>query len=211
MPRSKSSKQWLKEHFSDVYVKRAQQEGYRCRAVYKLIELDSKDSLLKQGMTVVDLGAAPGGWSEFAVKQVGDNGKVIALDILSIDAIAGVDVIQGDFREQAVLDRLMNLVQDSKIDLVISDMAPNMSGNKEVDIPRAMYLCELALDFAKNVLRSEGALVMKVFHGEGFEPLLKDVRQAFKQVVTRKPKASRPRSREAYLVAKAFNSRYHKL
>lgn len=204
MARSKTSKQWLKEHFEDEYVKRAQQEGLRSRAVYKLMELQQKDKILKPGMTVVDLGAAPGGWSVYARDIVGEQGFVAGLDLLNIDSIAGVEFIQGDFRDEDVLNQLLNILRNRKIDLVMSDMAPNMSGNKGVDIPRAMYLCELAFDFAKQVLKKDGDFLMKFFHGEGFEALLKETRTVFNKVVIRKPKASRPRSREAYLLAKSY-------
>jgi len=202
--RSKTSQKWLKEHFDDEYVKRAQKEGLRSRAVYKLMEIQQKDKIIKPGMTIVDLGAAPGGWSVYARDAVGENGVIVGLDLLDIDSIAGVEFIQGDFREPEILEKLLNLIGNRKIDLVMSDMAPNMSGNKAVDIPRAMYLCELAFDFAKQVLKPEGDFLMKFFHGEGFEPLLKDVRTNFSKVLTRKPKASRPRSREAYLLAKSY-------
>lgn len=204
MARSKTSQKWLKEHFDDEYVKRAQKEGLRSRAVYKLMEIQQKDKIIKPGMTIVDLGAAPGGWSVYARDAVGENGVIVGLDLLDIDSIAGVEFIQGDFREPEILEKLLNLIGNRKIDLVMSDMAPNMSGNKAVDIPRAMYLCELAFDFAKQVLKPEGDFLMKFFHGEGFEPLLKDVRTNFSKVLTRKPKASRPRSREAYLLAKSY-------
>jgi 23S rRNA (uridine2552-2'-O)-methyltransferase len=204
MARSKSSKTWLKEHFNDEYVKRAQQDGVRSRAVYKLMELQEKDKLLKPGMTVVDLGAAPGGWSQYARDEVGLKGNVIGLDILPIDPIAGVTFIQGDFREQSVYDELLATMNNQQCDLVMSDIAPNMSGNKGVDIPRAMYLCELAFGFAKQVLKPKGDFVMKFFHGEGWDALLKEIRQNFDKVVIRKPKASRPRSKEAYLLAKSY-------
>lgn len=205
MARSKSSKTWLKEHFEDEYVKQAQKEGLRSRAVYKLMEIQQRDKILKPGMSVVDLGAAPGGWSVFARDQVLDKGQVVGLDLLPIDPIAGVSFIQGDFREQAVLDELLEILPEAKIDLVMSDMAPNMSGNKGADIPRAMYLCELAFDFACQTLKPGGDLLMKFFYGEGFEELQKQIKQSFAKVIIRKPKASRPRSREAYLLAKSYN------
>lgn len=204
MSRSKSSKKWLKEHFDDEYVKKAQQAGLRSRAVYKLMEIQEKDKIIKPGISVVDLGAAPGGWSVYARDIVGDNGLVVGLDLLEIDSIAGVEFIQGDFRDEIVLEKLLKVLGNRKIDLVMSDMAPNMSGNKGIDIPRAMYLCELAFDFAKHALRPGGDFLMKFFHGEGFESLLSEVRTVFDKVVTRKPKASRPRSREAYLLAKSY-------
>lgn len=204
MSRSKSSGRWLNEHFEDEYVKRSQKDGYRSRASYKLIELDDKDRLLHSGMTVVDLGAAPGGWSQVAAEKVGDNGMVLASDILPIDAIAGVDFIQGDFTEESVLNELLGKLGNNKADLVISDMAPNMSGITDVDQPKAMYLVELALDMAHQVLKPGGTFVAKVFQGEGFDQYLADCRQAFQKVVTRKPAASRPRSREVYLVGKQY-------
>jgi len=202
--RSKSSGRWLKEHFDDVWVKKSQADGYRSRASYKLIELDEKDRLFRPGQLVVDLGAAPGGWSQVAVEKVGDSGLVLASDILEMDPIAGVEFVQGDFTEQAVLDELLEKLGGKRADLVISDMAPNMSGNPATDIPRAMALVELALDMAGQVLRPEGAFVAKVFQGEGFEQLVAQMRSMFKTVVSRKPDASRSRSREIYQVGKGF-------
>ena len=204
MARSKSSQRWLREHNNDQYVKRSQKEGYRSRASYKLLELNEKDRLFKPGMTVVDLGAAPGGWSQVAVQLVGDTGRVIASDILPMDAIAGVDFVQGDFTEQAVFDEILQLLGDAPADLVISDMAPNMSGMKAVDQPRAMYLVELALDMACQILKPGGVFVAKVFHGEGFDSFFQEVKRRFQRVVTRKPDASRSRSREVYLVARGL-------
>jgi 23S rRNA (uridine2552-2'-O)-methyltransferase len=204
MSRSKSSGRWLKEHFDDEYVKRAQHEGYRSRAVFKLEELQQKDRLLKPGQVVVDLGAAPGGWSQYAEKIVGAKGKVFALDILEMDPIAGVEFLQGDFREQEVLDRLMEQLKGRQVDLVMSDMAPNISGMNAVDQPRVMYLCELALDFARKTLAPGGLFVAKIFQGEGFDEFIKELRPLFDKVVFRKPKASRPRSREVYVVARGF-------
>ena len=204
MARSKSSDRWLKEHFDDVWVKRSQADGYRSRASYKLIELDEKDRLFKPGQLVVDLGAAPGGWSQVAVERVGEKGGVIASDILEMDPIAGVTFVQGDFTEQSVLDALLKVLGDRKADIVISDMAPNMSGMAAVDIPNAMGLVELALDMAQQVLRPGGALVTKVFQGEGFDALLADMRSSFSSVVSRKPDSSRARSREVYQVCKGF-------
>lgn len=198
----KSSARWLKEHFSDPYVKEAQKAGYRSRAVYKLIEIDQKDKLLQQGMTVVDLGAAPGGWSQIASKKVGKNGKVIALDLLPIDPIPNVEILQGDFTNDEVVSQL--LAKAKAIDVILSDIAPNISGHDSVDIPKAMYLAECVLDFAVQHLKANGALVMKVFQGEGFESLLKQIKQYFKATAIRKPKASRGRSREIYIVAKGF-------
>lgn len=201
MARSKSSSRWLREHFDDEYVQRAQREGWRSRAVYKLAELDQKYRLLKPGMAVVDLGAAPGGWSQYAARVLGAKGRIIALDILPMDSLPGVVFIEGDFRDEAVLARLEVELGGQAIDLVISDMAPNISGMGAVDQPRAMYLVELAVDFARQHLRAGGTFVAKVFQGEGFDALVQDLRQDFERVVVRKPKASRPRSREVYLVA----------
>ncbi|WP_294946463.1 23S rRNA (uridine(2552)-2'-O)-methyltransferase RlmE [Sulfurivirga sp.] len=202
MARSKSSKRWLKEHFDDFYVQKAQREGWRSRAVYKLQEIDEKDRLFRPGMTVVDLGAAPGGWSQWATHRIGEKGHVYALDILPVEPFAGVTFIQGDFREDEVYQALLDALGGRPVDLVMSDMAPNMSGNRAVDIPRAMYLAELAVDFADQALKPGGDLLMKVFQGEGFDQLLKELRARYGKVLTRKPKASRPRSREVYLLAR---------
>ncbi len=202
MPRSKSSSRWLKEHFDDEFVRRAQQQGYRSRAVFKLIEIDEKDRLLRPGLTVVDLGAAPGGWSQLAAERVGAGGHVFALDILPMEPIPDVTFIHGDFREQTILDQLLAAMDGRKADLVLSDMAPNISGMKAVDQPRAMYLAELALAFAREVLLPNGDLLVKVFQGEGFDPYMREIRAAFGKVQVRKPKASRPRSRETYLLAR---------
>jgi 23S rRNA (uridine2552-2'-O)-methyltransferase len=204
MARTKTSSRWLREHFADEFVKRAQQEGYRSRAVYKLKEIQEKDRLIKSGMTIIDLGAAPGGWSQFAAQVVGERGKVIALDILPLVPLAGVGFIQGDFREQAVLDQLLAMLAGVKVDLVISDMAPNTSGVKVVDQARGMYLAELVLDFAKQCLKSGGDLLIKVFQGEGFDALLKELRISFAVVASRKPKSSRSRSPELYLLARNY-------
>ena len=203
MARSKSSARWLKEHFDDQYVKRSQEDGYRSRASYKLLELQEKDRLFKPGMTVIDLGAAPGGWSQVASKLVGSQGRVIASDILAMDALPDVTFIQGDFTEQTVFDQLMAEI-GGQVDLVISDMAPNMSGNAAVDIPGSMCLVELALDMARQTLKPGGALVVKVFQGEGFEQLLSEMRRLFAKVHSRKPDASRARSREIYQVGIGF-------
>ena len=194
----------MQEHFDDEYVKMAQAQGYRSRAVFKLKEIQDKDRLIKPGMNIIDLGAAPGGWSQFARQIVGKKDKVIALDILAMDPLEGVDFIQGDFREQAVLDRLYAVLDGAPINLVMSDMAPNMSGNKGVDQPRSIYLGELALDTAKAVLARDGIFLVKLFHGAGFEEFYKEVRQSFVRVAIRKPKASRPRSNEVYILAKDF-------
>ena len=205
MQRSKSSKRWLQEHFDDFYVKKAQAEGYRSRAIYKLQEVDNKEHLLKPGMTVVDLGAAPGGWTQYISQKLDGQGTIIALDILPMDALPDVDFILGDFREESVLQQLIAQLPENGVDLVLSDMAPNMSGNIAVDIPRAMYLAELAFDFSHNMLKPGGTLLMKVFHGTGFEELVKQARMQFDRVVIRKPSASRSRSRETYLLAKGYN------
>lgn len=199
-----SSKGWLQEHHSDKYVKDAKKKGLRSRATFKLEEIQAKDKLLKPGMTIVDLGAAPGGWSQFAVKHLGNEGKVIACDILPMDPIAGVDFLQGDFREEKVLSALLNKVGDDMVDVVISDMAPNMSGNIGVDQPAAMYLVELALEMCREVLKPNGSFAVKVFQGEGFEQFMKDVRSLFKVVKTRKPDSSRARSREVFIVATGY-------
>ncbi len=204
MARSKSSKGWLNEHFKDQYVQQSQKDGYRSRASYKLVELDEKDQLFQAGMTVVDLGAAPGGWSQVAARRVGDKGRIIASDILPMDSLAGVEFILGDFTEAEVYDQIMAAMGPQKADLVISDMAPNMSGVADIDQPRAMYLVELALDMARNTLRVNGNFAVKVFQGAGFDTYLQDMRTSFKSVVTRKPGASRARSREVYLVGKGF-------
>ena len=201
---SVSSARWMKEHFDDKYVKLAQQRGLRSRAVFKLEEIQEKDKLMRPGMTVVDLGAAPGGWSQYCVDCVGDKGTVVACDILPMDAIAGVDFLHGDFREDAVLDALLSRINGRNVDVVLSDMAPNMAGNDSIDQSRSMYLVELALDMCHQVLKKNGSFAVKVFQGEGFEAFLKDVRQAFKVVKTRKPAASRDRSREVYLVATGY-------
>lgn len=202
--RSKSSGRWLKEHFDDPYVKEAQKLGYRSRASFKLLEIQEKDRLIRPGMMVVDLGSAPGGWSQVAVNLVGHQGRVVASDILAMDSLAGVDFIQGDFTEEAVLQQILDCLGDRKADLVISDMAPNMSGMNDVDQPRAMYLVELAAEMAAQVLKPGGAFLTKVFHGEGFDDLLKEMKGGYKKVSTRKPQASRARSREVYLLAQGF-------
>jgi 23S rRNA (uridine2552-2'-O)-methyltransferase len=204
MAKSKSSKSWLKEHFDDEYVRRSQQDGYRSRAIYKLIEIDEKDHIIRPGMTIIDLGAAPGGWSEYCVKKLGKNGTIVALDILPMDPIEGVVIIEGDFREDAVFEELMGVMNNNRADLVISDMAPNISGMGSVDMPRAYHLCELALDLARQVLNPGGGLLVKLFQGEGFEAYSKELKSSFSKVVMRKPKASRPRSREIYALATGF-------
>jgi len=204
MAKSKTSKAWLKEHESDEYVQRSRKDGYRSRASYKLLEIDKAAGLLKRGMTVVDLGAAPGGWSQIAIAKVGDNGRVVASDILNMDAIAGVDFVQGDFTDDDVFDAILKTLADRPVDLVISDMAPNMSGMKAVDQPKAMYLVELAVDFARQVLSPDGAFLAKVFQGEGFDTLVRDLRVDFTSVAIKKPDASRARSSEVYCLARGF-------
>jgi len=199
-----SSKAWLKEHRDDIFVQRAQKEGYRSRACYKLLELNERDRLIRPGMRVVDLGAAPGGWSQVAGSLVGAKGRVIATDILPMDTLEDVEFIQGDFTEDTVFDALLEAIGDHPVDLVMSDMAPNMSGVAAVDQPRAMYLVELAVDMAARVLAPKGAFVAKVFQGEGFDELFRTLREQYSTVLTRKPEASRPRSREVYIVAKGF-------
>ncbi|MGM0984837.1 MAG: 23S rRNA (uridine(2552)-2'-O)-methyltransferase RlmE [Pseudomonadota bacterium] len=203
-PTSKTSKGWLKEHFDDRFVQQSWQDGYRSRASYKLLALDEKDRLLRRGMTVIDLGAAPGGWSQVAAEKVGSEGVVIASDILEMDALADVDFIQGDFTEESVLEAILATLGDRRVDLVMSDMAPNMSGMAAIDQPQAMYLAELALDLARQTLSPGGTFLAKVFQGEGFDAFLKELRGSFARVVTRKPEASRARSREVYLLAEGF-------
>lgn len=202
MARSKSSAGWLKEHFDDHFVNKAKQEGWRSRAVYKLQEIDDKDKLFKPGMCVVDLGAAPGGWSQWTTHKLGSKGEVFALDILPVEPFAGVTFIQGDFREDDVYNQLLDSLGGREVDVVMSDMAPNMSGNKAVDIPRAMYLVELCVELADQVLKKNGDLLMKVFQGEGYNELIQDLRGKYQKVITRKPEASRARSKEIYLLAR---------
>lgn len=204
--RTKSSQAWLKEHFDDIYVKKAQADGYRARAAYKLLEIQDKDRLIRSGMTVVDLGAAPGSWSQVAAKLVGDHGRVIASDILPMDPIAGVRFLQGDFREEAVFEALLAEIGSRPVDLVISDMAPNISGTATADQMRSIYLLELALDLALRVLAPGGVFLAKVFQGEGADEFRKAVQAHFTELKVRKPAASRPRSREFYLLAKGFRA-----
>ena len=205
MARSKSSRRWLDRHVNDAWVQRAQAEGWRSRAAFKLLELDERDRFLRPGGRVVDLGAAPGGWSQVAVARVGPKGRVIALDLLAMEPIPGVTILQGDFRSEAVLGALRSEVGPRAIDVVISDLAPNVSGVAVVDQPRAMHLAELALEFAGECLVEGGTLVVKLFQGAGFDEVVTAARQRFKRVVVRKPKASRPESREVYLVAQGFH------
>ncbi|UTO05007.1 RlmE family RNA methyltransferase [Moraxella sp. FZLJ2107] len=198
---SKSSRSWMKEHLDDFYVQKAWKEGYRARAAYKLLEINEKTNLIKKGMTVVDLGSAPGSWSQVAGQLVGDNGVLIASDILPMDTLENVTFIQGDFREEAVFNQIMDEVGGRKVDVVLSDMAPNTSGMAAVDQPRMMYLCELAVDFALKVLPEGGALIMKVFQGEGSQELRAAMQKQFSKIKSIKPAASRPRSKEMFWVA----------
>jgi 23S rRNA (uridine2552-2'-O)-methyltransferase len=204
MKKKKSSRRWLDRHFNDEYVKQAQKEGYRSRAAFKLLEIQERDRLLKPGQVVVDLGAAPGGWSQIAGKLVGKGGQVVALDILEMEPLPDVAFLQGDFREEKVLKQLTLQLSGRQVDLVISDMAPNVTGVASVDQPRAIYLCELALEFARGHLRPGGGFLAKVFQGEGFDEFVRDLRDSFGRVVTRKPAASRSQSREVYLVGSNF-------
>ncbi|MGN1394403.1 MAG: 23S rRNA (uridine(2552)-2'-O)-methyltransferase RlmE [Succinivibrionaceae bacterium] len=202
--RTASQTRWLKEHFDDVYVQEAHKQGLRSRASFKIEEIQEKDRIIKPDYKVVDLGAAPGGWSQYVATCVGEKGRVVACDILPMTPITGVDFLQGDFREQEVLDKLLEIVGDDKVDVILSDMAPNMSGNLGVDQPRAMYLVELAFDMCNQILKQNGSFVVKVFNGEGTEAYLRMLRQAFKEVRVRKPDASRARSREVYYVCLGF-------
>lgn len=204
MAKTKSSRRWLDRHFSDPYVKRAQQEGYRSRAVYKLLEIQASDRVLAPGMTVIDLGAAPGGWSQVAARIIGPAGRVVALDLLAMEPLPGVCFIQGDFREAEPLERLRAALDGAKADLILSDMAPNVSGTA-ADQPRVIYLAELALELARDLLKPGGSLVVKIFQGEGFDAYLGELRRSFQRVASRKPKSSRPQSRELYLVARGFS------
>jgi 23S rRNA (uridine2552-2'-O)-methyltransferase len=200
MSRSKSSSRWLQEHHQDEYVLKARAQGFRSRAVFKLAEIQQKDQVLKAGQLVLDLGAAPGGWSEYASTIIGDKGKIIALDLLPLEPIAGVTFLQGDFTEQETLDRLLALIGDRRCDLVLSDMAPNLSGMESVDQPRSIYLAELAFDLAENFLNSTGVFVVKLFQGAGSEELISSFRRRFRSVKLRKPDASRSRSSEIYAI-----------
>lgn len=201
MARSKSSQRWLKEHFADRFVRRAQSEGLRSRAAYKLEELLARDKVLKPGMVVVDLGAAPGGWSQVARRELGDSGRVIALDILEMPPVAGVEFIHGDFREDSALSALQSALGGQQVDLVLSDMAPNMTGMDAVDQPRALYLAELARDFADAHLKTGGTLLLKLFHGQGSDQFLRELRGRYQALRVRKPEASRRRSSEVYVLA----------
>ena len=204
MAKPKPSKKWMEEHLNDPYVKKAQIDGYRSRASYKLIEINDKDKLYQSGNIVMDLGSAPGGWSQVIAPVVGDKGRVIASDILPMDGIVGVSFIQGDFTDERVYDAILNLLGDDRVDTVVSDMAPNLTGVNTTDQYSSIYLVELALDMARNVLKPGGDFCAKVFQGVGYEEYVKDVRTSFSKVVIRKPAASRPRSREVYVVGKGF-------
>jgi len=204
MSKGSAKKGWRRQQFKDVYLRRARAEGWRSRAVFKLMEIQERDRLIRRGDFVVDLGAAPGGWSQYAARLVGNQGRVLAVDLLEIEPITGVECIQGDFRDEDILETLLKQLDQRRIDLVLSDMAPNISGNKSVDQPRAVYLAELALDFAETVLKKGGILVIKLFQGEGFDAFVKRSRQCFGTVKVRKPAASRPESRETYLVARNY-------
>lgn len=204
--RSKDSGRWLQEHFNDHYVKEAQRLGYRSRAAFKLLEIIEKDKLVKKGHTVIDLGAAPGGWAQILTPLLGPRGRLLATDILPMDNLADVEFIQGDFTEDEFIERLLQLLGAGRADLVLSDMAPNMSGMRGIDQPRAMHLAELALDLAVQVLKPDGGFVCKIFHGEGFDQYMIDLRTHFGRVVTRKPSASRPRSREVYVVGTGYRA-----
>ena len=206
MARSRSSHRWLQEHVNDPYVKRAQKEGYRARSSYKLIELNEKDRLIRPGMLIMDLGSAPGGWSQVAGRLVGDKGRVLATDILPMDPLKNVDFIQGDFTEEAVFNQILAALNGAKPDLIISDIAPNITGIDSADQGASIYLVELALDMARRVLKPKGNFVAKVFQGAGSDAYLKDLRTSFEKVSVRKPAASRPRSREVYVVAKGFKA-----
>ncbi|WP_422422674.1 23S rRNA (uridine(2552)-2'-O)-methyltransferase RlmE [Pseudomonas sp. GZD-222] len=204
MARSKTSLGWLKEHFNDPYVKKAQKDGYRSRASYKLLEIQEKYRLIRPGMSVIDLGAAPGGWSQVTSRLIGGQGRLIASDILEMDSIPDVTFIRGDFTQDEVLAQILEAVGNSHVDLVISDMAPNMSGTPAVDMPKAMFLCELALDLAARVLKPGGDFVIKIFQGEGFDVYLKDARKKFDKIIMLKPDSSRGRSREQYMLARGY-------
>jgi 23S rRNA (uridine2552-2'-O)-methyltransferase len=199
--KTSSSVRWMNEHLKDEFVKKAQKEGYRSRAAYKLLEIIDKNQIIKTGFKVLDLGAAPGGWSQVAIKIVGKTGQVIATDILPVESIANVEFLQGDFTEEIIYNKLLSLTNKQKINVVLSDMAPNMSGQISIDQPKSMYLAELALDMATKVLSHNGHFVVKIFQGDGFDGFIQNSRKNFKKVIIRKPKASRPRSKEVYLIA----------
>lgn len=204
MSRSKSSQNWLQQHHDDTYVLQARKDGYRSRAVYKLIEIQQKDQILQHGQFVLELGAAPGGWSEYIARLAGNKGRIIAVDLLPIEPIAGVEIVQGDFTETETLEKILHLVDNQPLDLVLSDMAPNISGIETVDQPKSTYLAEIAFELARDCLKQNGVFVVKLFQGKGFEMLTSVFRSTFKSVKFRKPKASRPRSREIYAVCRGL-------
>ncbi len=204
--RTESSRRWLKEHFADPYVKKAQEAGYRSRAVFKLLEMQERDRMFQPGMTVVDLGAAPGGWCQVLKSLVKSTGRVVAMDILPMEPLPGVEFIQGDFGDDAVVAQLTSLLNGELVDWVVSDIAPNMSGNPSIDMPRVMYLAELVLDFALKTIKPDGGFLIKIFQGQGSEAFLGEVKRQFKTVHIRKPKASRGRSSEVYVVAKVLKA-----
>ncbi len=206
MARSKSSGEWLQRHVNDPYVRQAQKDGYRSRSAYKLIQLNEKDRLIRPGMLIVDLGSAPGGWSQVAGRLIGARGRVVATDILPMDSLPNVEFIQGDFTEEAVLERVLEALGGNQPDLVICDIAPNISGIDSADQASSIYLVELALDMVRRALKPGGTFVTKVFQGAGSEEYLREVRKAFEKVSIRKPAASRPKSREVYFVAKGFKA-----
>ena len=203
--RTKSSGAWLNEHVHDTYVKLAQKQGYRARAAFKLLEINEKDKLITADTVLADLGSAPGSWSQVAMESIGPRGRVFAMDILPMEPVKGVEFIQGDFREEEVLQQLVDLLNGQKLDLVISDIAPNMSGNTVTDQARSFYLCELAYDFAINHLKPGGHFLIKVFQGAGYQEYVKLLRESFAEVLVRKPKASRDRSNEIYLLARKLH------
>lgn len=205
MKRRQQTKKWLNRHINDEFVRRAQLDGYRSRASYKLLEIADRDKLLRTGQTVIDLGAAPGGWSQVARQRVGAKGRVIALDILPINHIENVEIIQGDFTTQDTLQALLAQLNGQSVDIVISDMSPNITGEKAVDQPRSVYFAELALELARQVLKPQGDLLLKIFQGYGFDEFKKELTESFQKVITRKPKASRDASREVYLLARQFH------
>ena len=204
MSKSKSSSGWMQRHLTDQYVQQAQRDGYRSRASYKLLEIQARDRLIKPGMSVIDLGSAPGGWCQVIADIVGMKGRVVAVDLLEMDPVADVEFIQGDFTEDEILEQMLALFENSRVGLVVSDMAPNISGIKSSDTTKSIYLAELGLDLCQQLLEPGGAFLVKVFQGEGFDQFLKDMKVVFTKVATRKPKASRPKSREMYLLGTGY-------
>ena len=204
MSKSKSSSGWMQRHLTDQYVQQAQRDGYRSRASYKLLEIQARDRIVKPGMTVIDLGSAPGGWCQVMANIVGSKGRIVGVDLLPMDGIDGVEFIQGDFTEDEILEEILRMFENSRVGLVVSDMAPNISGIKSADAVKSIYLAELGLDLCNQLLAPGGSFLVKVFQGEGFDLFLKDMRTVFTKVATRKPKASRPKSREMYLLGTGF-------